>query len=177
MTTPYDPQYGTPQGGSGYGTPQGGPGYGTPQGGPGYGTQPGGQPYGTPPGGPGYGQPGQPGMPGADPYAGAQTGGPGAGAYGGAQTGYPGYQQPGQSGFAAVNQLPGQPLAVIARKRAIKMTLIGAVIFVIGLIITIATYSAASSGGGTYVVAWGPMIVGLVWTIRGLMSLSRASKL
>lgn len=144
MTTPYDPQYGTQQGG---------PGYGAPQGGPGYGTQPGGQPYGTPPGGPGYGQPGQPGMPGAEPYAGAQT------------------------GFAAVNQLPGQPLAVIARKRAIKMTLIGAGIFVIGLIITIATYSAASSGGGTYIVAWGPMIVGLIWTIRGLMSLSRARKL
>jgi hypothetical protein len=74
-------------------------------------------------------------------------------------------------------QLPGQPLAAIARKRAIKMTLIGAVIFVIGLVITIATYSAASSGGGTYIVAWGPMIVGLIWTIRGLVSISRASRL
>lgn len=172
MTTPSDPQYGTPPGGPGYGTPPGGPGYGTPPGGPGYGTPPG-PGYGTPPGGPGYGtQPGpgygQTGMPGADPYGGGQTG---------YQGGYPGYQQPGQPGFAAVNQLPGQPLAAIARKRAIKMTLVGAVIFVIGLVITIATYSAASSGGGTYFVAWGPMIVGLIWTIRGLVSISRASRL
>lgn len=149
MTTPYDPQYGTPQGGPGYGTPPAGPGYG--------------QPYG------------QPGTPGADPYGGQA----------GFQGTYPGYQPPpgtpgapGQPGFAAVNQLPGQPLATIARKRAIRMTLIGAGIFVIGLVITIATYSAASSsGGGTYVVAWGPMIIGLIWTIRGLVSLSRAKRL
>lgn len=154
MTTPYDPQYGTPQGGPGYGTPQGGPG------------------YGTPPAGPGYGQPyGQPGTPGADPYSG-QAG------YQGAYPGAPGAPgAPGQPGFAAVNQLPGQPLAAIARKRAIRMTLIGAGIFVIGLVITIATYSAASSGGGTYIVAWGPMVVGLIWAIRGLVSLSRASRL
>jgi hypothetical protein len=158
MTTPYDPQYGTP---------------------------PGGPAYGTPPSGPGYGQPVPPG---ADPYAGGQPGTPGAVPYGGQpgyQGAYPGYPPPpgapagpGQPGFAAVNQLPGQPIAAIARKRALRMTLIGLGIFVVGLIITIATYSAASSsGGGTYIVAWGPMIVGVIWVIRGLISMSRASKL
>jgi hypothetical protein len=70
-----------------------------------------------------------------------------------------------QPGFAvAPNQMPGTSLAAVARKRGMRQIAIGAVIFVIGLVITVATYSSASSSptGGSYVVAYGPMILGVV---------------
>jgi hypothetical protein len=56
---------------------------------------------------------------------------------------------------------------------------IGAVIFVIGLVITVATYSSASSSptGGSYVVAYGPMILGVVYAIRGIAAVVQAQKL
>jgi len=70
-------------------------------------------------------------------------------------------------------------LATIARKRGMRQIVIGAVIFVIGLVITVATYSSASSSptGGTYVVAYGPMILGVVYVIRGILVIARAQKL
>jgi hypothetical protein len=171
VTTPYDPQYGAQQGGAGYGQP------GVPGSEPGFaGGQAGGDPgfaggqTGYPGGQTGY-QGGQTG------YQGAYPGYPGPGTQPG--PGQPGPAQPGfgQPGFAAVNQLPGESLVAVARKRAIRQLLIGLGIFVVGLIITIATISAASSGGGTYVVAYGPMIVGILWTIRALVTLSKLNKL
>lgn len=46
---------------------------------------------------------------------------------------------------------------------------IGLIFLVLGLVITIGTYnSAATSGGGTYVVAYGPMIFGFIKLIQGL---------
>ncbi len=50
---------------------------------------------------------------------------------------------------------------------------IGGIICVIGIVVTVATYSAASSGGGTYVVAWGAIIYGGWQFLRGLMALNR----
>lgn len=44
---------------------------------------------------------------------------------------------------------------------------------VVGLIITIVTYRAAS-GGGHYVVAWGPAIFGLIALVRGLVAYLKA---
>ncbi len=75
--------------------------------------------------------------------------------------------------------MPGTSLAAIARKRGMRQIVIGAVVFVIGLVITVATYSSASSSptGGTYVVAYGPMILGVVYVIRGLSVIARAQKL
>jgi hypothetical protein len=57
--------------------------------------------------------------------------------------------------------------------------MIGAAIFIVGLLITVFTYHSASSSssGGTYFVAWGPMIVGLIAVVRGLIAMARASKL
>ena len=52
-----------------------------------------------------------------------------------------------------------------------SLIIYGAIIFVIGLVITIGTYSAAASGGGTYIVSWGPMAVGLIAMIRGTVHL------
>jgi hypothetical protein len=44
----------------------------------------------------------------------------------------------------------------------------GAVVFAIGLVITIATYAFAQSrGGGSYFISYGPMIIGAFAMIRG----------
>jgi len=77
------------------------------------------------------------------------------------------------------NQMPGRSLAAVVRKRGITQIAIGGVVFVIGLIITIATYSAASSStsGGTYFVAYGPMIFGVLYMVRGVMAVVRSQRL
>lgn len=53
-------------------------------------------------------------------------------------------------------------------RRGKSLIIYGAIFFVIGLVITIATYAAADGpGGGTYIVSWGPMVGGVVAMIRG----------
>jgi hypothetical protein len=159
MTTPppYDPNTGLPYG---QGQPPGSP-YGpdpaAPYGQPGYG-QPG---YGQPP----YGQ--QPGAYGQAP--GSPYGQPQPGTYGPPQPF--GQPQPGPMG------MPG--LANMARRRAVRQVITGSIVFAVGLLITVVTLSHAesSSGGGTYIVFWGPMIAGLVILVRGLLALSRSGRL
>ncbi len=48
--------------------------------------------------------------------------------------------------------------------------LVGGVICIIGILVTIGTYAAAShsSSGGSYVVAWGAIIFGAIQFFRGL---------
>jgi hypothetical protein len=177
MTTPppYDPNTGLPYGqdeqpGGPYGQQPGGP-YGPDQGAP-YGQPPYGQPqygqqqHGQPPYGqpqPQYGQPGYGQQPGA-PYGPPQPGGP----YGQPQPGPVGMGPMGMGGLAGV-----------VRRRGMRQVITGSVVFAIGLVITIVTYSHASTPGtsGTYFVAWGPMIVGIIAIIRGVMALSRAGRL
>lgn len=53
--------------------------------------------------------------------------------------------------------------------RANRDMLFGALWFFGGVIVTVATLSAAS-GGGTYVVAWGAIIFGAVQFFRGLFN-------
>ena len=56
------------------------------------------------------------------------------------------------------------------RKAAQKDMAIGAGFCIVGLMITIATYAAATSsrGGGSYFVAWGAIIFGALQFFRGL---------
>jgi hypothetical protein len=56
------------------------------------------------------------------------------------------------------------------RAYANRQLLTGAIVFAIGLVVTLVTYSSASSGrgGGTYIVAWGPMVFGGLRMFRGL---------
>jgi hypothetical protein len=56
------------------------------------------------------------------------------------------------------------------KKRAERDMLIGGLFCVGGVILTILTYSSASSSpsGGTYILAWGPIIFGAVQFFRGL---------
>lgn len=48
----------------------------------------------------------------------------------------------------------------------------GSILLGVGLLITLGTYDAAasSSSGGTYIIAYGPMIVGAIRLFRGLAS-------
>lgn len=46
----------------------------------------------------------------------------------------------------------------------------GSLLLGVGLIITMATYGSVSESGGTYIVAYGPMIVGAIKLFRGLAS-------
>lgn len=45
---------------------------------------------------------------------------------------------------------------------------LGLVLIVIGILITAVTYGSASSSGGTYIVAYGPIIFGVIKLFRGL---------
>lgn len=45
---------------------------------------------------------------------------------------------------------------------------IGVLLLAGGLLITVLTYGAASQGGGRYIVAYGPIIGGIVCIFRGL---------
>lgn len=54
-------------------------------------------------------------------------------------------------------------------ERAKKDITYGAIWCVGGIIVTAVTYSAAS-GGGTYVVAWGAILIGAIQLIKGLLN-------
>jgi uncharacterized membrane protein len=57
-----------------------------------------------------------------------------------------------------------------------RQIFVGIGLIALGLIITVLTYSAASNGG-TYFVAYGPIIFGVILVIRGITTVSRANKL
>jgi len=56
-----------------------------------------------------------------------------------------------------------------ARSRNI---MVGLILLVVGIIVTAVTYDSASSSpsGGTYIVAWGPMVYGAIRLFKGLAS-------
>jgi hypothetical protein len=56
----------------------------------------------------------------------------------------------------------------VTKKTGINNMLIGGGFFLAGLIVTIATYSAASAGG-TYYLCWGAIIFGAIQFIQGLI--------
>ncbi len=61
-----------------------------------------------------------------------------------------------------------QQIKSAKKSRASKDMIFGALWCVGGLIVTAVTYSSASSGGGTYVVAWGAIIFGAIQFFRGV---------
>ena len=52
-----------------------------------------------------------------------------------------------------------------AKARNITIDLL---LVVVGIIVTAVTYDSASQGGGTYIVAWGPMVYGAIRLFKGL---------
>ena len=49
-----------------------------------------------------------------------------------------------------------------------KDMVFGALWCIGGIVVTVATYGAAASGGGTYIVAWGAIVFGAIQFFRGL---------
>lgn len=66
----------------------------------------------------------------------------------------------------------------LVRKAALRQIRVGLVLLVIGLVVTVVTYSHASSSptGGTYIVAWGPILFGAIGAVRGFILLARSRK-
>lgn len=58
-------------------------------------------------------------------------------------------------------------------RRGKGMMIAGPIIFLVGVLITIVTYSLAPPGG-TYLISFGPMIWGIIWFIRGLITYNRS---
>lgn len=73
---------------------------------------------------------------------------------------------------------PVAPHSKAVRKRALRQIMIGLALLVVGLVVTVATYSHASSSqtGGTYIVAWGPIVFGALGALRGFLLLTRSRK-
>jgi hypothetical protein len=60
-----------------------------------------------------------------------------------------------------------------ARSAAVRQMAIGGVIALVGIVLTIVTYAAASDGGH-YVVAYGPAIFGVIAFVKGLVGYLKA---
>ncbi|GAA0277837.1 hypothetical protein [Cryptosporangium japonicum] len=149
------------------------PGYGPPQPGHPQSAPPQqGHPTSAPPQ-PGYPQPGysQPGYPQAGyPQAGYPQ--PGYPPPGYPQPGYPqpGYPQPGypqQQNFAAPAAGAG-----LWNRPGTKLVVGSAVLFVVGIAITVGTFAFADPGGH-FLVATGPMIFGVIGVIKGLIQMAK----
>ena len=57
------------------------------------------------------------------------------------------------------------------RSQARTDIVVGLLLLIVGIAITSATYSSASTQGGTYIVAYGPIIFGVIRLFRGLFRL------
>jgi len=62
----------------------------------------------------------------------------------------------------------GMTAAASADQRGSDDIAFGAILLIVGIAITGITHNAASRDGGTYVIAYGPMIVGAIKILRGL---------
>lgn len=69
----------------------------------------------------------------------------------------------------------GPPKPPLSRKEQAKKDMLsGAGIFVLGLIVTIASFATASSGsGGYYLLCWGPVIFGAIQFFKGLANYAK----
>jgi hypothetical protein len=57
------------------------------------------------------------------------------------------------------------------RSRGRTQVLIGGAILAVGVVITAVTYGSVSQSGGSYVIAYGPIIFGFIRIIRGLSTM------
>jgi hypothetical protein len=83
-------------------------------------------------------------------------------------------RQPAPVAAPAVMEPPYDPALELALSRDAERAKgrsdigIGLVLLVIGIVITAATYGSASRAGGTYIIAYGPIIFGVIRIFRGL---------
>jgi hypothetical protein len=64
----------------------------------------------------------------------------------------------------------------VTKKTGTTNMLVGGAFFLVGLIITIASYSSVSSSGGTYYLCWGAIIFGAVQFVQGLIQFLTAKQ-
>ena len=57
----------------------------------------------------------------------------------------------------------------VTKQTGINNMLVGGAFFVVGLVVTIGSYAAASNAGGTYYLCWGAIIFGAIQFIQGLI--------
>lgn len=63
---------------------------------------------------------------------------------------------------------------IVTRQSALRNVLIGGALCLAGTIITLSTYTSASTSGGTYYVCWGAIIFGALQFLQGLGQLMSA---
>jgi len=74
--------------------------------------------------------------------------------------------------LSPAQQLPPQPV-VTENKVGGRQLAIGCGLLLLGIIITAGTHGAAvRNGGGTYVVAYGPIIIGVITIFKGIFNMS-----
>jgi hypothetical protein len=74
----------------------------------------------------------------------------------------------GQQGYIEGNTKIQQK-AKVTKQTGITNMLVGGAFFVVGLIVTIASFSSAASSGGTYYLCWGAILFGVIQFIQGLV--------
>lgn len=62
-------------------------------------------------------------------------------------------------------------LLLAQQKQAYHVIKVGAVLFVVGFVITVGTFAAAKPGG-TFIISWGPMVFGAIRVFKGYMELA-----
>jgi hypothetical protein len=65
--------------------------------------------------------------------------------------------------------------AAATRSQGLRQIRVGIVLFTIGLVITVVTFQHPI--GGVFIAAYGPMAVGVVSVVRGIVTVSRSAKL
>ena len=70
---------------------------------------------------------------------------------------------------------PDRCFGAANRKSALRQMSLGAIAVVVGLVVSIGTYSSASNGGGTYFVLWGPVVFGAASFFKGFGRLIRGN--
>ena len=70
--------------------------------------------------------------------------------------------------YSAVDSYAVDMAVAERRSRKQKDIVLGSILLVVGLLITVGTYNSASQSGGTYFIAYGPMIVGVIRLFKGL---------
>lgn len=123
-------------------------------------------PYPGPPSGPGAAPPNSTGQP---PYGGGQQP-----PYAGGQPPYAaGQQPPYATGPAPYNTVTAEQRQIWETKGK-RGLVFGIIWFIAGLLITVITYSHASTSGGVYFVAWGPMVYGIIRIVASARMIAKS---
>ena len=75
--------------------------------------------------------------------------------------------------LSPAQQLPPQPVVAASTNHGGRQILVGVALLVLGIAITAGTHSAARhAGGGSYVIAYGPIVVGVITIFKGIFNLA-----